>query len=113
MPKVHRITLLSFGLLAAVALVAGANLIFAPDTLQVEAEPAPASEVATPNHDPHRGGITSPSTTETADALNHAPPHVHPKPSFALSMMTLRAEPEPAAPSAPILPPAPSAEASA
>jgi hypothetical protein len=97
MPNVHRIMLLAFGLLAAIAFVHGANLAFAPHVLQVEAEPAPGSEVATPNHDPHHGGLMSPSTAETAEAPDQVPPHAKPKPSFALSMMTLRAEPEPAA----------------
>jgi hypothetical protein len=89
--------LLAFGLVAAIALLHGVNLAFAPHVLQVEAEPAPGSEVATPNHDPHHGRLRSPSAAETAEAPDQAPADAKPKPSFALSMMTLRAEPEPVA----------------
>lgn len=91
-----RITLLACGLLAAVALIYGANLLFAPDLRPVQTAAAQGGAVATPNHDPHRLGASPNATTETAATEDVTPPHVRPTPSFALSMMTLRAEPEPA-----------------
>jgi len=76
------------------------SLASAPDVLSVDAGPVEGGEVATPNHDPHRVSLMQRPSSEPVATPNHDARRVRPMPSFALNPVTLRAEPEPAAPSA-------------
>jgi len=114
----HPITLLALVLVAAVALTQVPGRVPSPDllsadalpvaalpldALRVAAAPAPldAGVVATPNHDPLRVRRVPPAVVETAATPNHDARPLSPLPSLALNPSLLRAEPEPAAPSAP------------
>jgi hypothetical protein len=121
MTNSHGITGVALVLLAAVMLAHGAILVSATHRRSME-----VGEVATPNHDPHHGGVvrtvatTVPAEVAAADPLpvevpdpatpNHEPRRVGVMPTVAAPMPTeiaawtpvlLRVEPEAAAPPAP------------
>jgi hypothetical protein len=105
MSNMHPIMVLAFILLAAVAVAPVTYVASAPEALPLDdftvaAGPVQGGELAIPKQDPDRVSLMQPPTAETVtihDARWDGPP-----PSFAqLNPETLRAEPEPAAPSAP------------
>jgi hypothetical protein len=109
MATMHPLIPLAFILLAAVALTQVSQFASAPDVSPAQASSAQEGDVATPNHDPQHAKLVQPPTSEaaaTAETVatvatpNHDPRHLRPMPSIALEPVALRAEPEPATPSA-------------
>jgi uncharacterized protein YgiM (DUF1202 family) len=103
MPVTHPITVLAFGLLAAVAVASVSYLASAPDVPTADAAPGFAGAVATPNHDPLNARLAQPPAAEAVATPNHDSHRA--LPVLALNPVTLRAALEPAASPAPALAP--------